>query len=239
MKKKLIPLVIDPNSKNENSSNIENRFKSNFVNQVLNNFHQNISCNTINGLNQNQKQTNESKIFTINLHFHQSSNLTRNDQNQIENSISQIDNQKNNKDLNILNNEYNNLSNKPNYHYRFTAKEDEMLLQFAEKYGAKNWRLIGNLMPGRTPKQCRDRYRNYLAPGINHSEWNEEEDKLLYDKYLQFGPKWSYLCQFFHNRTANDIKNRYKYKTIKMNPHEPKIFKKCNLILPKKENLGE
>lgn len=115
----------------------------------------------------------------------------------------------------------------------FTPQEDEKLKKLVSIFGTKNWRIVAASLLGRTPKQCRDRYTNYLAPEINHSEWNEEEDKLLYEKYLKYGPKWSFLCKFFQNRTANDIKNRYNYNIIKMIPHKTKIFRKCNLILPK------
>lgn len=231
----MIHLVKDQSLTNKNISNKQKKYKSNYINQVLNNYHQNIFYDTANDQKQKQKQTNEPKNSDINSDSQQYNDLMGNDKNQIKTSHLQIDNQKNNENLNMLTNEDNNniVSNRSNYHFRFSAKEDEMLLQIVEKFGAKNWNLIGKLMQGRNSKQCRDRYTNYLAPGINHSEWNEEEDKLLYEKYLKYGPKWSFLCKFFQNRTANDIKNRYNYNIIKMIPHKTKLFRKCNVILPK------
>lgn len=187
----MIHLVKDQSLTNENLSNKQKKYKSNYINQVLNNYHQNIFYDTANDQKQKQKQTNEPKNSDINSDSQQYNDLMGNDKNQIKTSHLQIDNQKNNENLNMLTNEdnNNNVSNRSNYHFRFSAKEDEMLLQIVEKFGAKNWKLIGKLMPGRNSKQCRDRYTNYLAPEINHSEWNEEEDKLLYEKYLKYGPK--------------------------------------------------
>lgn len=66
-------------------------------------------------------------------------------------------------------------------------------------------------MPGRSQKQCRDRYINYLAPGINFSEWKEEEDQIIIEKYIMYGPKWTKISNFLPNRTPNGIKNRCKY----------------------------
>lgn len=96
-------------------------------------------------------------------------------------------------------------------HRKFSEEEDEMLKRIVFTFGPKNWRLIASLMPDRTPRQCRDRYSNYLAPGFIHSEWTKEEDKLLAEKFVLLGPKWTQIRQYFPFRTANDIKNRYNY----------------------------
>lgn len=94
---------------------------------------------------------------------------------------------------------------------KFSDEEDDMIKKIVFAFGPKNWRLIASLIPGRTSRQCRDRYANYLAPGFIHSNWSNEEDCLLAEKYSLFGPKWTQIQKFFPYRTANDIKNRYKY----------------------------
>lgn len=112
------------------------------------------------------------------------------------------------------------LSNK---HKLFSQEEDEMLKRVVYLFGAKNWKLIATMIPGRTPRQCRDRYANYLAPGFVRKQWTAEEDKLLAEKYKIYGPKWTQLKQFFPQRTANDIKNRYNYtisRKMKLNKKE-------------------
>lgn len=81
--------------------------------------------------------------------------------------------------------------------------------------GPKNWTVISSFMPGRTAKQCRDRYSNYLAPGIINSKWTDEEDALLYQIYNKLGNCWSNIQKFFPLRSANSIKNRYKYAISK------------------------
>lgn len=96
-------------------------------------------------------------------------------------------------------------------HKKLSEEEDELLKAIVLKLGPKNWRLIASLMPGRTKRQCRDRYVNYLAPGFIRAQWTDEEDELLAKKFIQYGSKWSQIRSFFPNRTSNDIKNRFNY----------------------------
>jgi hypothetical protein len=34
-------------------------------------------------------------------------------------------------------------------------------------------------MPNRTPRQCKERWRNYLDPQINNGEWMADDDQKL------------------------------------------------------------
>jgi len=49
--------------------------------------------------------------------------------------------------------------------------------------------IANNLGTGRTPKQCRDRWQNYLRPGIKKGGWSVEEEELIKDMYSTFGPR--------------------------------------------------
>lgn len=117
--------------------------------------------------------------------------------------------------LNSQKNEnFNNSFVKPNARTprkKFTDAEDALLRQIVKIFGPSNWRIISKLVPGRTPRQCRDRYTNYLAPGLVRIDWSDEEDKLLAEKYELHGPQWTLMKKFFPNRSPNDIKNRYNY----------------------------
>lgn len=93
----------------------------------------------------------------------------------------------------------------------FTPGEDDKLKELVQRLGTGNWVMISNFMPERTPKQCRDRYMNYLHPGYFKCEWSKDEDNLLVKLYYEYGPKWSYLKQFFFGRSPNSLKNRWNY----------------------------
>ena len=84
------------------------------------------------------------------------------------------------------------------YRIPFTPEEDEKLKSLTSKYGTRSWSLIASFMAGRTPKQCRDRYSNYLVPGYFKGQWSNEEDQLLLKLYQQHGPKWSIIQRSFY-----------------------------------------
>lgn len=94
---------------------------------------------------------------------------------------------------------------------KFTEEEDTKLKILVEKMGPKKWDIIAKQMPGRTGRQCRDRYKNYLMPGFFSGQWSKEEDELLHQKYMEYGSQWSKLTKFFTNRSANALKNRWNY----------------------------
>lgn len=98
---------------------------------------------------------------------------------------------------------------------KFSIFEDMQLKMIVNRLGPKNWTDISSLMPNKTAKQCRDRYMNYLAPGIVHAKWTREEDIFLAQKFREFGPCWSKIQKFFPYRTSNSIKNRYLYTVSK------------------------
>jgi hypothetical protein len=58
--------------------------------------------------------------------------------------------------------------------------------------GASNLQYIdiaSKLCNGRTAKQCRDRYKNYLRNGIKKGGWTVEESELIKDMYATFGAR--------------------------------------------------
>ena len=93
--------------------------------------------------------------------------------------------------------------------HTFSEREDEQLKKLVSEYGDQDWKIIADCLGSRTPRQCRERYKNYLMPGIVNGEWTEVEDKLLQDKYNEIGPHWTMICKFFPTRSEINIKNRW------------------------------
>jgi hypothetical protein len=92
---------------------------------------------------------------------------------------------------------------------KFTEHEDQQLRELVAEMGNENWPLIANSIPGRTARQCKERWTHYLAPGIVFSEWAPDEDQLLEAKVAESGEKWKTLERYFIGRTDANIKNRY------------------------------
>ncbi|OHS98191.1 Myb-like DNA-binding domain containing protein [Tritrichomonas foetus] len=94
-------------------------------------------------------------------------------------------------------------------HVKFSDREDDKLKVLVEQEGPHKWTKIASKMPGRTAKQCRDRYQNYLSPYLINGAWTPEEDFKLHQAIRQYGKKWKQISQFFPKRSHNNVKNRY------------------------------
>ena len=64
-------------------------------------------------------------------------------------------------------------------------------------------------MENRTIRQCKERWVNYLQPGLNNSPWTKAEDMILFEKVKQYGNSWAKIKKFFPRRTDINIKNRW------------------------------
>jgi hypothetical protein len=74
----------------------------------------------------------------------------------------------------------------------------------------------------RRPKQCRERWRNYLDPNIEKGEWSLEEDSTLLEYVLEIGKKWSAISKCMKNRTEHSVKNRFKSLIKRYKKDNPK-----------------
>lgn len=99
-------------------------------------------------------------------------------------------------------------------HKKFTPEEDRKLVELVAINGPRKWSKIAQGMDGRTGRQCRDRFQNYLNPRIAVREWTAAEDQLLIQKVLEVGPRFKMLSPFFPDRSHNDVTNRIKHSAI-------------------------
>ena len=104
---------------------------------------------------------------------------------------------------------------------KFTDSEDRQLIALVGNNGENaNWDLIAFALGNRTPRQCKDRFHAYLAPGLNKGEWTAQEDKLLLDLVEKFGQKWKTLAPSFNGRPEVSLKNRYRLLQRRINKQE-------------------
>jgi len=72
------------------------------------------------------------------------------------------------------------------------------------------WAELATKLPGRTGKQIRDRWTNYLNPKIDRKPFTREEDEQLWHGQKVYGNKWVEISEsvFEYKRSENQVKNR-------------------------------
>ena len=108
-------------------------------------------------------------------------------------------------------------THKPHPKSKFSEEEDEKLRTLIAEHGDSDWHLIASKMETRNPRQCRERWRNYLCPEVENGPWSEEEDRMLDDIYAMYGPKWKFIATFFPRRTDINIKSRWQVHVRRVN----------------------
>ena len=93
--------------------------------------------------------------------------------------------------------------------HKFSQEEDIKLNKLVSLYGPRKWDQIALSMPGRSGRQCRDRFHNYLNPSLVNGPWTKEEDELLEKKVYELGQHWNKIVKVFKGRSTNNIKNRW------------------------------
>jgi hypothetical protein len=120
----------------------------------------------------------------------------------------------------------------------FSHEEDMIIINFVNENGISNFSELNSILPTRTVRQIRERYRNYLDPKVNLDSFSNEEDLKLKELVLIFGQKWSMFTSMFNGRTDVHLKNHFKKLTRNEAKTAPKISKKeiqQIQIIPKRE----
>lgn len=107
----------------------------------------------------------------------------------------------------------------PTPRIKFTPQEDTTLKYLIKEFGCHDWKRIASMMPGRNPKQCRDRFTNYLSDIHIEGPWQKEEDEILLSLLSIIGRKWVEISQHIPGRTGNDCKNRWYKHLYKSHPN--------------------
>jgi ribosome recycling factor len=99
---------------------------------------------------------------------------------------------------------------------KWTEDEDSKLKNAVQTLGDKDWVSISALVPGRTKKQCNNRWHDALHPSIDRvngrtGKWTEDEDSKLKDAVQTLGDKnWGTIAAQVHSRTKKQCWDRWK-----------------------------
>lgn len=111
----------------------------------------------------------------------------------------------------------------------FTDEEDSVLTALVISSGANpNWVQIADTINQtfhptegdnkRTPRQCRERYNNYLS-GTNKSPMSESDFVHLKELVDSYGYKWNLFVKHFPGKTETELKNAFlsRYHNLSVN----------------------
>jgi hypothetical protein len=101
-------------------------------------------------------------------------------------------------------------SRHPHLKSKFSANEDTLLVSLVHQFGTNCWAKVAKLIDGRNPRQCRDRWLNYLSPKVSLGPWTMDEEAMLTRKFIEFGPRWRVIATFFSTRSDVNIKNHWQ-----------------------------
>jgi hypothetical protein len=102
----------------------------------------------------------------------------------------------------------------------WTAVEDVKLKDAVKTHGGKNWVAIAALVPGRTRRQCSDRWHNALVPSADRAtvradNWTAVEDSKLKDAFqIHDGKNWGAIASLVSDRTPKQCRNRWQHFSI-------------------------
>lgn len=94
---------------------------------------------------------------------------------------------------------------------KWSTEEDTKLRNAVEKFGTESWIRICSFVPGRTGKQCRERWIGQLAPDVTKKHWSKEEDSELIRSHSLNGNKWTTIALSLPGRSAISVKNRWNW----------------------------
>jgi hypothetical protein len=100
---------------------------------------------------------------------------------------------------------------------KWTPDEDTKLKDAAQKHGGKNWDAIAALVPGRTNKQCCNRWHDDVDTSVHQTprrsgKWTPDEDTKLKDAAQKHGgKKWDAIAALVPGRTNKQCCNRWSH----------------------------
>ena len=116
---------------------------------------------------------------------------------------------------------------------KFSPQEDALLRLLVDNSKEIDWNAIAKRFYKRTPRQCRERWQNYVNPNLSNREWKPEEDQDIIIKVSLIGPHWNAIARTLKGRSGNAVRNRYLMlqRQLKRTIQQDEIFSKFQPVV--------
>lgn len=91
----------------------------------------------------------------------------------------------------------------------FTTRHGTNKIQAISKYGLNQWARCASLLAKKTAKQCKQRWQEWLDPGLRKTEWSREEDEKLLTMAKLLPTQWRTIAPIV-GRSATQCLERYQ-----------------------------
>jgi hypothetical protein len=107
---------------------------------------------------------------------------------------------------------------------KWSVQEDDQLRAAIQKLGSSKWTQVATFVPGRTGKQCRERWLDKLSPDLLKDDWSAQEDSVLLAKQKELGHAWSKIREILPGRSISALKNRWNWLERRTIPNHADEF---------------
>ncbi|CAK8560427.1 unnamed protein product [Lathyrus sativus] len=104
----------------------------------------------------------------------------------------------------------------------WSREEDDILSKYVATHGEGKWQKVAqNAGLKRCGKSCRQRWLNYLKPGIKRGDISTDEEDMIIRLHRLLGNRWSLIAKRLPGRTDNEIKNYWNTNLSKKLQKQP------------------
>jgi hypothetical protein len=122
---------------------------------------------------------------------------------------------------------------------KWSVEQDAQLIAAIQEVGQSSWSEVAALVPGRTGKQCRERWLDKLSPDLLKDDWSAEEDSILLTKQEELGHAWAKIREFLPGRSIGAVKNRWNWLSRRDIPKHVEEFQAIAAEQTPKRNTAE